>query len=225
MLNLILYFPFVRYVFIWYFTIIVSCACFILLCTNPVFSLLSLVIVFILTSFIFILIGGEYLGLIYLIVYVGAIAILFLFVLMLLNVRYTGNTTEKWSDYVYIIFNIIIIEALIYHYAIVPISLFFSYMDTDDCVNSYFFRYTTDSSVYYMSRLMFNVFFYYLIFCAFILLFIMIGVVLLLNLNVPTTLTSHGKSSNKMLQEYVDHLHMGKVLQYRHMKSHALQRK
>jgi len=54
---------------------------------NPVISVLFLIAVFINIAGYLILLGAPYLGLVYLIVYVGAIAILFLFVIMMLNLR------------------------------------------------------------------------------------------------------------------------------------------
>lgn len=54
---------------------------------NPVISVLFLISVFINVAGYLILIGVAYLGLVYIIVYVGAIAILFLFVVMMLNLR------------------------------------------------------------------------------------------------------------------------------------------
>ena len=54
---------------------------------NPVISVLFLIAVFINVAGYLCLLGVAYLGLVYLIVYVGAIAILFLFVIMMLNLR------------------------------------------------------------------------------------------------------------------------------------------
>jgi NADH-ubiquinone oxidoreductase chain 6 len=54
---------------------------------NPVISVLLLIAVFINVAGYLVLLGVAYLGLVYLIVYVGAIAILFLFVIMMLNLR------------------------------------------------------------------------------------------------------------------------------------------
>jgi NADH-quinone oxidoreductase subunit J len=54
---------------------------------NPVQSVLLLVLVFIQTALLFFLVGAEFLGILLITVYVGAIAILFLFVVMLLNLR------------------------------------------------------------------------------------------------------------------------------------------
>jgi NADH-ubiquinone oxidoreductase chain 6 len=54
---------------------------------NPVISVLFLISVFINVAGYLVLMGVAYLGLVYIIVYVGAIAILFLFVVMMLNLR------------------------------------------------------------------------------------------------------------------------------------------
>lgn len=54
---------------------------------NPVISVLFLIAVFVNVACYLVLLGVAYLGLVYLIVYVGAIAILFLFVIMMLNLR------------------------------------------------------------------------------------------------------------------------------------------
>ena len=53
---------------------------------NTVHSVLFLILDFITISCLFIMIGAEFLGMIMLIVYVGAVAVLFLFVVMMLNV-------------------------------------------------------------------------------------------------------------------------------------------
>jgi NADH:ubiquinone oxidoreductase subunit 6 (subunit J) len=52
---------------------------------HPIHSLMALFGVFLLAVLLFLLNGAEYLGLVFLIVYVGALAILFLFVILLMN--------------------------------------------------------------------------------------------------------------------------------------------
>lgn len=62
-------------------------ATFVIASTNPIHSVLYLILVFCSTSGLFILIGVEFLSMVFLMVYVGAIAVLFLFVVMMLNVK------------------------------------------------------------------------------------------------------------------------------------------
>ena len=58
---------------------------------NTVHSVFFLILDFISISCLFIMIGAEFLGMIMLIVYVGAVAVLFLFVVMMLNVAQQQN--------------------------------------------------------------------------------------------------------------------------------------
>ena len=66
---------------------------------NTVHSVFFLILDFISISCLFIMIGAEFLGMIMLIVYVGAVAVLFLFVVMMLNVAQQKNQWfESTSD-------------------------------------------------------------------------------------------------------------------------------
>ena len=60
---------------------------------NTVHSVFFLILDFISISCLFIMVGAEFLGMIMLIVYVGAVAVLFLFVVMMLNV---AQQTNQW---------------------------------------------------------------------------------------------------------------------------------
>ena len=64
---------------------------------NTVHSVFFLILDFISISCLFIMIGAEFLGMIMIIVYVGAVAVLFLFVVMMLNVAKQKNTWFKSS--------------------------------------------------------------------------------------------------------------------------------
>jgi NADH-quinone oxidoreductase subunit J len=63
------------------------CAMAVIYSKNPVHSILYLILVFFCSSCLLLLYGLEFLALIFMIVYVGAIAVLFLFVIMMLNIR------------------------------------------------------------------------------------------------------------------------------------------
>jgi NADH-quinone oxidoreductase subunit J len=54
---------------------------------NPVNAVLFLVSVFVLTAIMFIIVGAEFFAILLFTVYVGAIAVLFLFVVMMFNLR------------------------------------------------------------------------------------------------------------------------------------------
>ena len=72
--------------FYFFSTIAVFSAIMVTVSRNAVYSVFFLILVFITISILFIMIGAEFLGMIMLIVYVGAVAVLFLFVVMMLNV-------------------------------------------------------------------------------------------------------------------------------------------
>lgn len=63
------------------------CAMAVIYSKNPVHSILYLILVFFCSSCLLLLYNLEFLALIFMIVYVGAIAVLFLFVIMMLNIR------------------------------------------------------------------------------------------------------------------------------------------
>ncbi len=55
---------------------------------NPVHSVLFLILAFFNGAALFVLLGAEFLAMILIVVYVGAIAVLFLFVVMMLNINF-----------------------------------------------------------------------------------------------------------------------------------------
>src|ERR1700709_1982243 len=59
----------------------------IIITKNPIVSVLFLILLFSSISCYLIIIGIKFIGLSYLLVYVGAVSILFLFILMLINIR------------------------------------------------------------------------------------------------------------------------------------------
>ena len=79
--------------FYFFSTIAVFSATMVTISRNTVYSVFFLILVFVSISILFIMIGAEFLGMIMLIVYVGAVAVLFLFVVMMLNV--TEQITKK----------------------------------------------------------------------------------------------------------------------------------
>ena len=76
----------------------ILCGIFVIISKNPIVSVLYLIGLFLSIASYLIFIGINFIGLSYLLVYVGAVSILFLFILMLINVRiseltsYTNNS-------------------------------------------------------------------------------------------------------------------------------------
>lgn len=66
---------------------------------NPVHSVLWLVLVFFNAAGLFVLLGAEFLGMTLVVVYVGAVAVLFLFVVMMMDIN-LQTLREGWAEYV-----------------------------------------------------------------------------------------------------------------------------
>ena len=69
--------------------ICVASAFMVIAARNPVHSVLFLILAFVNAAGLFLLLGAEFLAMILIVVYVGAVAVLFLFVVMMLDVDFT----------------------------------------------------------------------------------------------------------------------------------------
>ena len=110
----------VHAIFFYFFSFIaIFSAIMVTVSKNTVHSVFFLILDFISISFLFIMIGAEFLGMIMLIVYVGAVAVLFLFVVMMLNVAqqknqwFAGQATSKHIPVGLIISTLIFFEIII----------------------------------------------------------------------------------------------------------------
>src|ERR671931_2652927 len=66
----------------------VAAAFMVIAARNPVHSVLYLILAFVNAAGLFVLMGAEFLAMILIVVYVGAVAVLFLFVIMMLDVDF-----------------------------------------------------------------------------------------------------------------------------------------
>jgi len=72
----------------------ICCAILVIINKNPIVSVLFLICLFVLISGYLILLGMNFIGISYLLVYIGAVSILFLFILMLINIRISEIQNE-----------------------------------------------------------------------------------------------------------------------------------
>jgi len=118
------------------FVLIIS-ALMTILSQNSIYSVLFLVLSFVSSSSVLFLLECEYISLIFIIIYVGAIAVLFLFVVMMLDVKtvYLAKDSLKYFPFGSFIGIVFLIETLL----IVP-STFESInpYDTSFLLNYYF---------------------------------------------------------------------------------------
>ena len=79
-------------------SVCVASAVMVIVSRNPVHSVLYLILAFVNASGLFVLMGAVFLAMMLVVVYVGAVAVLFLFVIMMLDVDFT-ELREGFIDY------------------------------------------------------------------------------------------------------------------------------
>src|SRR3978361_1839026 len=103
----------------------------VIICKNPILSVLFLIGLFLSIASYLLLLGLNFIGLSYILVYVGAVSILFLFILMLLNVRISellGNTSNSIPLAIFIVIS--------FYYPIYPILPYSIYSVNNYITNS-----------------------------------------------------------------------------------------
>jgi NADH-quinone oxidoreductase subunit J len=93
----------------------VASAVMVIVSRNPVHSVLYLILAFVNASGLFVLMGAEFLGMMLIVVYVGAVAVLFLFVIMMLDVDFV-ELREGFLEYLpigLVIGGIFVVELLL----------------------------------------------------------------------------------------------------------------
>ena len=79
----------------YFFSIILLFSSFmIIVVKNAIYSILFLVLSFIMATGLLFLLESEFISLIFIVIYVGAIAVLFLFVIMMLNIKVINSTKD-----------------------------------------------------------------------------------------------------------------------------------
>ena len=148
----------------------------VLLSKQPIQSLLSLILSFGMTSIIFMVLGAEFLSLLIFIVYIGAIAVMFLFVIMMLNVK----VVELRSFYLkYIPVGIFIILFFFFEIYIYIYYEFFYYFNDFFYVNWVNFL-DFKGNIYLLGSIIYSNYFILFLFLALILFISMLGSIILL---------------------------------------------
>lgn len=152
---------------------------------SPVNAILFLISVFFTTSMIFMVSGVDFLGILILLVYVGAVAVLFLFIVMMLNVRRIERDTTM-----YLILGCFIAFLLLcqFQYLGFKTNILYSQLHLPTQFNSfsYFVCICLDeaqraTSVSYLGILLFSEFSILLLLAAVLLLVAMVGAICLTN--------------------------------------------
>lgn len=150
------------------FFLIFSTTC-IFLVENAVHSVFFLVLTFLNAAAICFLFGADFLGLLIIIIYVGAIAVLFLFVVMMLNAKISGSDITKFLP---IIFSIILI-------LFIQIYLFFTDLIINFNFTSTTYLFESLSKEFFLGECLYNYFLICFLLAGIVLLTGMIGAIVL----------------------------------------------
>ena len=142
---------------------------------NTINSVFFLILDFISVGCLFIMVGAEFLGMIILIVYVGAVAVLFLFVVMMLNVAEQKNSwfTGKETKHIHsglIVGNLVLLELLV---------VVGGWKYKDDLMSSSTLILSNTSNTHQLGLVMYTDYILYFQLAGIILLLSMIGAILL----------------------------------------------
>ncbi len=201
--------------FLSFFFFAMSSALMIFIVANPVFSILFLVFLFLIFSILLYFLGLYFFSLVYIIVYVGAIAILFLFVLMVLDLAVVGVALHRYTFFFYVSF---VSELFYFLYFFIPdnnslVNLgfydrFWSNMHLHDSVVVASLR--SYDHVLSLGLLLYTDGFYYVFFLGILLFVVLFGAILVvLNYEVSYHHDNVTRSYNKFVREFSEHVHMG----------------
>lgn len=157
---------------------------------NAVYAVLFLILAFFSTMCILFLLNIDYLALLFILIYVGAITILFLFVVMMLKIKINDKNTTKFLSFI----NIFIGCLLIYN--ICTVQIFNIFLPTTTISIEPLFYQNWFMKLYYvdnikmLGQVLFNTYYFYFILAGFVLLVGMISAILL------------SKESNRTIRRY-----------------------
>jgi len=162
---------------------IIIASIFMLLSTNPVNSVLFLIVVFFSISFLFIFLNADFIGILILIIYIGAIAVLFLFIVMLTNIKKIERDTST-----YLIIGVLFLLILFFQLTYALIDNFFDFSNFTIMNSNYLFLEfdTVDEGskfflLYYMGFILFYASPYLVIYSGLLLLMSIVSSIYLTN--------------------------------------------
>ena len=80
-------------------------SCMVIITINPVHAVFFLILVFCFSSCVLLLLTVDFMSIIFVVVYVGAIAVLFLFIVMMLNIK-QAQVKESFMRYWFLTFSL-----------------------------------------------------------------------------------------------------------------------
>lgn len=167
-----------------FFLISIISSIMVIVSKNPLHSIIYLILVFCNIVFILLLQEIEFLSMVFLIVYIGAIAVLFLFVIYMLNLKIIELNELNWQYSIGILFSFLSLIKLIifffnkdynfinYYYNSIDYINFFEY-------NNWYSYYYNDSNLSVISIILYKYNYIIFIIISIILLVAMVGVIIL----------------------------------------------
>jgi len=146
---------------------------------NPVHSVLFLILAFFNTSGLLLLLEVEFLAMVFLVVYVGAIAVLFLFVVMMLNIKIGRENTDLFQ---YVPIGSVIGVIFLLEIFLITSRDYVPLIDSsirNSGTIEWDFLLNSLSNVEALGQLMYTYYFYFFIVAGFILLVAMVGAIIL----------------------------------------------
>ena len=159
---------------------------------NPVHSVLFLILSFVNAAGLFVLLGAEFLAMILVVVYVGAVAVLFLFVVMMLDINFV-KLREGFLQY--LPFGAILGIVLIIELGILFLTKNFSEMNL--VKYSLTPQITSTENTKLLGSVLYTEYFYLFQLSGLILLVAMIG-------SITLTLRKKGKSKKQMISNQIN---------------------
>jgi NADH-ubiquinone oxidoreductase chain 6 len=153
---------------------------------NPVHSVLFLILVFFNAAGLLVLLGLDFFAMIFLVVYVGAIAVLFLFVVMMLNIK-VAEINEKKLRYLPmggVLGILFLLEVLlIVDNDLIPLLFYNNIQALSEFRNLQFIDWSTSiqtsTNIQAVGNLVYTYYFYYFLIASLILLVAMVGAIVL----------------------------------------------
>lgn len=168
--------------------IAIVCAIFVIISKNPIISVLFLIGLFAGISSYLIILGLTFIGLAYLVVYIGAISILFLFILMLINIRISelqGNTNNSLllSILIGVFFSYTFFELAYYNLRVVSSKETLLNIDNNQVLfvtsNTWDGNLAENSHITAIGNIMYTNYSIWLVITSFILLLAMVGAIVI----------------------------------------------
>jgi NADH-ubiquinone oxidoreductase chain 6 len=117
-------------------TVSIICGILVIISKNPIVSVLFLIGLFLSISSYLIILGINFIGISYLLVYVGAVSILFLFILMLINIRISELLSDTSNSIPLAIIIVIAFNYPVYQVLPYSVAAFSSYtIDLNNVLN------------------------------------------------------------------------------------------